>query len=90
MINCAHPDHFGHVLTDEAWMSRLKGVLANASRCSHAELDNAKTLDDGDPAELGSQLAAVHKRHPHITILGGCCGTDMHHMTSIAQKSMGR
>jgi homocysteine S-methyltransferase len=90
MINCAHPDHFSQVLSDAPWMTRLKGVVANASRCSHAELDEAEVLDDGNPEELGNQLAKIHRMHPNINILGGCCGTDMRHMSCIAEASMGR
>lgn len=86
MINCAHPDHFVGILTDEPWMQRLKGIVANASRCSHAELDNAEELDDGDPIELGQQLADVCKRFPQINIVGGCCGTDMRHISQIAKS----
>lgn len=87
MINCAHPDHFGNVLTDAPWMQRVRGIVANASRCSHAELDEAEKLDDGDPNELGQQLAEIWRRFPHINILGGCCGTDMRHMSSIARTA---
>jgi homocysteine S-methyltransferase len=86
MINCAHPDHFSNTLVDGPWMRRLRGIVANASRCSHAELDNAKVLDAGDPDELGRQLADLPRRFPHITVLGGCCGTDMRHMQSIVSK----
>ena len=85
MINCAHPDHFAGTLTGQAWMKRLRGVVANASRCSHAELDDAEVLDDGNPMELGQQLAKIHRNHPAIAVLGGCCGTDLRHMTQIAQ-----
>ena len=88
MINCAHPDHFTDVLSDRPWMARLKGVVANASRCSHAELDECEVLDAGNPEELGKQLAEVHNKYPNINILGGCCGTDMRHMASIAKLSM--
>lgn len=88
MINCAHPDHFDHVLSDAAWMSRLKGVVANASRCSHAELDNATELDAGDPTELGTQLAGIRRRYPNITVLGGCCGTDMRHIEAIVRAAL--
>ena len=84
MINCAHPDHFETVLADAPWMRRVKGIVANASRCSHAELDEAETLDDGNPSELGQQLAGIRRRFPHIRVLGGCCGTDMRHMKAIA------
>lgn len=89
MINCAHPDHFAQVLSDKPWMTRLKGVVANASRCGHAELDECKVLDDGNPEELGKQLAEINRKYPNINILGGCCGTDMRHMTCIAQSAMG-
>lgn len=87
MVNCAHPDHFTQVLSDEPWMDRLKGIVANASRCSHAELDEAEELDDGNPEELGNQLAEIHKTYPNINILGGCCGTDMRHMACIARTA---
>ncbi|NDW53838.1 homocysteine S-methyltransferase family protein [Aliiroseovarius sp. PrR006] len=84
MINCAHPDHFDDVLTDDPWMQRLKGIVANASRCSHAELDEAEELDDGDPMELGQQLAMICAKFPQINIVGGCCGTDSRHLIQIA------
>jgi homocysteine S-methyltransferase len=87
MINCAHPDHFVNVLADDPWMQRVHGIVANASRCSHAELDEAEQLDDGNPNELGQQLAEIHRRFPHINVLGGCCGTDMRHMSSIARTA---
>lgn len=65
-------------------MPRLKGIVANASRCSHAELDNATVQDDGNPYELGQQLRALRAKHPNINNLGGCCGTDTSHMEQIA------
>lgn len=85
MINCAHPDHFADVLTNAPWARRVGGIVANASRCSHAELDNASELDAGNPAELGRQLADFRHQHPHLRVLGGCCGTDMRHMTELAK-----
>ena len=81
MINCAHPTHFDHVLdASEAWTKRLRGLRANSSRCSHAELDNAPELDIGDPHELSGQYAEFLRRFPHINVLGGCCGTDHRHV----------
>ncbi len=86
MINCAHPDHFAHVLTDAPWSRRIRGVVANASRCSHAELDNATELDAGNPAEFGQQLADLRQKHVHLRVLGGCCGTDMRHLSELAKR----
>ncbi|RNC94977.1 MAG: homocysteine S-methyltransferase family protein [Oricola sp.] len=81
MVNCAHPDHFSHVLTGHA---RLRGIVVNASRCSHAELDEATELDDGDPVELGAEVARLLHAHPALSIAGGCCGSDFRHMREIA------
>jgi S-methylmethionine-dependent homocysteine/selenocysteine methylase len=86
-INCAHPTHFAHVLNpDAAWTQRLRGIRANASRLSHAELDESDSLDSGDPAELGAQYADLRTTCPNITILGGCCGTDVRHLRAIADR----
>jgi S-methylmethionine-dependent homocysteine/selenocysteine methylase len=86
MINCAHPEHFAATVdTDDAWTARVRGVRANASRCSHAELDEATELDDGDPVEFGTQHRDLLRRHPHITVFGGCCGTDHRHVAQVAQ-----
>mgnify|MGYP003700638789 CR=1 FL=1 len=87
MINCAHPDHFGSVLATAPPSDRLKGIVVNASRCSHAELDEAETLDDGDPVELGEQVAALQSQFPQITVIGGCCGTDARHLAEMARRA---
>jgi homocysteine S-methyltransferase len=87
MVNCAHPTHFGGALdAGEAWVERIVGLRANASKMSHAELDQATALDDGDPAELGREHADILKRLPHIRVLGGCCGTDHRHVEAIAHS----
>ena len=81
MINCAHPDHFHAVLNEgEPWVRRIRALRANASRCSHAELDEAETLDSGDPTEFGQLYAKLRQRFPQINVLGGCCGTDIRHI----------
>ncbi len=86
MISCAHPDHFGATLAEGgSWLLRLRGIRANASRSSHAELNESPALDIGNPQELGHQYAALRRQHPHITILGGCCGTDHRHIHEIAR-----
>jgi homocysteine S-methyltransferase len=85
MVNCAHPTHFAHVLQDEgAWRDRIGGLRANASGKSHAELDEADALDEGDPVELGAQHRALRARLPHVAVLGGCCGTDLRHVEQIS------
>ncbi len=84
MINCAHPTHFEHVLAQgEPWLERLGGLRANASRKSHAELDESDELDEGDPQDLGERYAALRPRLPRVTVIGGCCGTDHRHVAAM-------
>lgn len=91
MINCAHPTHFASSLEDGAeWTSRVRGVRTNASRCSHAELDAMTELDAGDPEELAAQHRELRRRFPGLTVLGGCCGTDLRHVTAIAEACLTR
>lgn len=85
MINCAHPEHFSKVLLDAPWARRIRGVRANASRKSHAELDEAPELDSGDPVELASQYRQLAERMPWLNVFGGCCGSDLRHVTEIAR-----
>lgn len=86
MVNCAHPTHFESVLTGKGdWLNRIHGVRANASRCSHEELDNATELDAGDPQELGQQFRELRFKLKNLNVLGGCCGTDIRHIGEIAK-----
>lgn len=85
MINCAHPTHFADALDAPGrWRERLRGLRANASTKSHAELDEAKELDPGDPAELAGQYQALRPRLPNLNVVGGCCGTNHRHIAEIS------
>ena len=89
MINCAHPTHFFDALIpDEPWLKRIRGIRANASTKSHAELNESETLDDGNPQELGNQYLELRRKLPHLNILGGCCGTDHRHITAICKACL--
>ena len=84
MINCAHPSHFaGTVEEGGAWRDRIVGLRANASKRSHAELDEAEDLDDGDPVELAGEYSELRGPLPNLSVLGGCCGTDARHIGEI-------
>ena len=89
MVNCAHPDHFSNVLENAEWARRIRGIRCNASRKSHAELDQSETLDDGDPIEFGDQYRAIKAKMPWLNIFGGCCGSDLRHVTQIARTLAG-
>jgi homocysteine S-methyltransferase len=85
MINCSHPTHFADTLASGGgWVKRLRGLRANASKCSHAELEAMTELDTGDPVDFGRHYANLRDRFHHITVLGGCCGTDHRHIEQIA------
>ena len=89
MINCAHPTHFEHVLAEGGdWLRRIRGLRANASQRSHAELNEAPDLDEGNPLELGKQYARLKRRLPDLNVMGGCCGTDHRHLEQIAQACL--
>lgn len=91
MVNCAHPTHFGNVLEEGgAWTRRIGGIRANASKCSHAELDRMTELDIGDPDDLGRLYAGLRRSMPWLNVLGGCCGTDIRHVTAIAEATVER
>lgn len=84
-VNCAHPDHFRKVL-DGGWLGRIGMIRANASRKSHAELDESTELDAGDPAELAADYRALMAVLPGLRVFGGCCGTDVSHVAAIGHR----
>ena len=88
MVNCAHPTHFvGSLGADGPWLERMKGVRANASTMSHAELDEAPELDRGDVAGLARHYGELRRTLPDMRVAGGCCGTDPAHIAAIAERS---
>ncbi len=89
MVNCAHPSHFLPTLDGPGPWHRILGIRANASTKSHAELDESEVLDDGDPAELARGYLTIRERLPHLTVLGGCCGTDHRHIATVADRWFG-
>ena len=90
MVNCAHPTHVDKTLmAGDGWLARVRGLRANASTMSHAELDAAETLDSGDPVDLGARYADLTGALPHLTVLGGCCGTDARHISAISRACRG-
>ena len=63
LINCAHPTHIRAGLGPPGpWIDRIVGIRANASLKSHAELDDAEDLDEGDIATLAVGAGRPHRR----------------------------
>jgi homocysteine S-methyltransferase len=85
MINCAHPTHIAAGLEDGPVIERIGGLRVNASALSHAELDEAEELDEGDPVALARDNAALRELLPSVRLLGGCCGTDHRHVAEMTE-----
>ena len=84
MVNCAHPSHFADVVeTGAPWVDRIRGLRANASAKSHAELDEAEELDEGDLDDLAERCAALRSHLRNAAVVGGCCGTNHRHIAAI-------
>lgn len=86
MINCTHPTEFEPGLTPGAWRGRLGGFMPNAVAADTLDLCKLGHLEDGDPEELGGQMADLALRFPHATVWGGCCGTDGRHIDQITRQ----
>ena len=86
VVNCAHPTHVAPGLATRGvrlWLSRIEGLRPNASRMSHAELDEAPELDEGDPADLAARTDDLRAHLPNLRVVGGCCGTDSRHVAAL-------
>jgi S-methylmethionine-dependent homocysteine/selenocysteine methylase len=84
MINCAHPQHFDSALKEGAWLDRIRGIRANASTKSHAELDASTEIDIGDIDDLARRHGELRNTLRRLAVIGGCCGTDHRHIAAIA------
>ena len=71
----------------EFWSSL--GRSTNASKKSHAELDDAEELDHGNLTEFGLENGNLMVLLPNFHIFGGCCGTDHHHIEEICHHLEG-
>lgn len=86
MINCTHPTEFKPGLTEGDWTRRLGGFMPNAVAMETLDLCKLGHLEDGDPEELGAQMASLAWRFPHVHVWGGCCGTDGRHIGQITRQ----
>ncbi|MCH9663117.1 MAG: homocysteine S-methyltransferase family protein [Gammaproteobacteria bacterium] len=84
LLNCSHPVEYEPALGEGDWIKRLRGVRPNASKMEKIALCKLGHLEDGNPVELGRQLADLSIRYTHMDIFGGCCGTGDLHLREIA------
>ncbi len=63
-----------------------RGLRVNSSRLSHAELDEAEELDEGDLPDLTARTRALASALPAVGVVGGCCGTDARHVAAMCGR----
>jgi len=85
-INCSHPYEFLPAIEPGDWFERVRCLRPNAARMDKVELCTLGHLEEGDPPELGVIMGDLARRHPHIDIWGGCCGTWDVHLREIAEN----
>ena len=84
MINCAHPTHFAATLDPGApWTARIGGIRANVDD-EPRRARRRHRAGRRRPADLAERYRQLRDRHPHLRVLGGCCGTNHHHIDAIA------
>ena len=84
LVNCAHPGHVAAALDHgDSWTEKVTGLRVNASRQSHAQLDEAEELDEGDVTDLVLEHRRLEERLPRLEVVGGCCGTDVRHVGAL-------
>ena len=94
LVNCTHASVFRRSLLHESNSSqlvreRVAGLLANTAPLSPEELDNSSELIEEEPDRFGSSVAALYTELG-MRILGGCCGTDDRHISSLADELVRR
>ena len=60
-----------------------QGVIQNLGDGVVAVTVDQTPLDSGDPADLARRYVALRRDLPELSVLGGCCGTDIRHVTAI-------
>lgn len=90
MTNCVHPAILRKALLQpcnrvDIVRERFKGIQANTSALSYAELDAVAELRCSEPEEFAEEMMKL-REVGNLQIWGGCCGTDQRHMELIASK----
>ena len=76
--------------TDCSWGRRIHMAFGNASKKTHKELEEATSIDDGDPVEFGWDSQGLFDVLENLHIVGGCCGTDTRHTEEFVKRSLSK
>jgi S-methylmethionine-dependent homocysteine/selenocysteine methylase len=85
-INCSHPLEFTPAIKPGTWFERVRCLRPNAAMMDKISLCTLGHLEAGDPVELGELMGGLARKHPHIDMWGGCCGTWDTHLDEIARN----
>lgn len=90
MSNCIHPKLLFQALSQSFNQTplvreRFRGIQANTSAASYAELDRSPALKGAEPEALADDMMRLTEVSA-IKVWGGCCGTDHRHMACLAER----
>lgn len=90
LVNCAHPEEVGRALKQGTGGGDASDDAAHPlGRLIGFRLNAAHEGDDGPgdaPEEFARGLLELRSLAPRAEIFGGCCGTDVPHITEIAKQ----
>ncbi len=90
LANCTHTSIFKKAINNPVNSSplvreRMVGLLANTASLSPEQLDMSTELIE-EPAEVfGREMSQLYVKYG-MKVLGGCCGTNDHHIYQLALK----
>ncbi len=86
LINCAHPSEVAAGLARSAGaaeLERIVGFRLNAAPAADPAAESERPADD--PLAFAEAELALRTLAPLATVFGGCCGTDVPHITALAE-----
>ena len=86
MITCSYPTFLCAEDQPKALFTRLLGIQANASSLNHSELDGSAQLQLDDVGSWVEEMVRLHRVYG-MRVLGGCCGTDDRHLSSLTRAA---
>ena len=90
-VNCVHPIILQKALLNPINyfldVKRMFGLMGNTSTKSPEELDNATNLETEKPESWANQMVSLNQEF-RMKIMGGCCGTNHHHIQALVNKIM--
>lgn len=89
-INCVHPEIARRALSTirQELRERVIAFQGNTSMLAPEEVDGLAQIDPMDPQSF-AEATALLRDSTHIRVIGGCCGTNEHHLEALANLLSG-